>query len=371
MRVATFNVENMFQRPKAMNLSTWAEGRPLLEDFKRLNELIQDEEYTDDIKAELLDIMKRHKGLITQKESKFIVLRDVRGKFLVRPKNKPAEIAAGGRGDWIGWFDLQKEPVSETAIKNTARIIGLLDADILCVVEAEDRIGLKRFNEVVLPMVGVHPYDHVMLIDGNDDRGIDVGIMTRKGFDIVRMLSHVDDKDDIGTIFSRDCPEYEVTTSQDNTVLLLLNHFKSKGYGKPTESAEKRLRQAGRVRDIYNERTMEGYQYVSVLGDLNEVPDQYPLDPLIRENSPLTDVMVHPKFQGDGRPGTHGNGNKSGKLDYILMSPKLSDGVTKCGIERRGVWGGKNGTLFPHLETMKKEADAASDHAALWVQAEL
>ena len=50
---------------------------------------------------------------------------------------------------------------------------------------------------------------------------------------------------------------------------------------------------------------------------------------------------------GDGRPGTHGNGTKSGKLDYILMSPELAKKAKLGGIERRGVWGGKNGDLFP------------------------
>jgi hypothetical protein len=108
-----------------------------------------------------------------------------------------------------------------------------------------------------------------------------------------------------------------------------------------------------------------------VLGDLNEIPDASPMDPLIRQGSQLTDVMVHPKFVGDGRPGTHGNGTKSSKLDYILMSPKLSDKVTAAGVERKGVWGGKNGTLFPHLPTMKSAVDAASDHAALFIEVDL
>ena len=49
------------------------------------------------------------------------------------------------------------------------------------------------------------------------------------------------------------------------------------------------------------------------------------------------------------------------------MSPKLSEKVIKGGIERQGVWGGKNGSLFPHLPSIKTLKDAASDHAALWV----
>lgn len=62
MRVATVNVENMFERAKAMNFSTWAAGKAVLEDFKRLNELIQEDEYTGEIKSDLLDIMKRQES---------------------------------------------------------------------------------------------------------------------------------------------------------------------------------------------------------------------------------------------------------------------------------------------------------------------
>ena len=36
------------------------------------------------------------------------------------------------------------------------------------------------------------------------------------------------------------------------------------------------------------------------------------------------------------------------------------------GIFRMGVWGGTNGTLFPHYPEIKKENEAASDHAAIW-----
>jgi hypothetical protein len=143
------------------------------------------------------------------------------------------------------------------------------------------------------------------------------------------------------------------------------NLFHSEGYKK----THARLRRKGvRVREIYDKYIGANYEYIAVMGDLNEVPNEAPMDPLIRNGSTLTDIIVHPKFKGDGRPGTIGNGTQSGKFDYILMSPALSSKVTDGGIERRGVWGGKNGTLFPHLpDTMKKKEDAASDHAALWV----
>jgi endonuclease/exonuclease/phosphatase family metal-dependent hydrolase len=371
MRLATYNVENMFERANAMNLTNWAEGKPILDDYQRLNELIQEPIYTDEIKSELLAIMKKYKGLTTQNKSKFILLRDIRGDFISNPKNKPAEIKANGRGDWIGWFELEKGPIEAAATENLARIIGIVNADVLCVVEAENRTVLSHFNKDILPQVKADSFRHIMLIDGNDDRGIDVGIMTKPGYEIVRMLSHVDDEDATGEIFSRDCAEYEIKTEQGNRLLLLVNHFKSKGYGDPKEAAAKRLRQARRVRIIYEAYIVAGYEYVAVVGDLNEIPDGLPMDPLIREGSTLIDIMVHQKFQSDGRPGTFANGTKSGKLDYILMSPNLSEKVIRGGIERQGVWGGKNGTLFPHLPTIEKIEDAASDHAALWVELDI
>lgn len=41
-----------------MNLDTWTDDKKVLEDFKRLNELIKEPIYTDTIKKELLDTMK-------------------------------------------------------------------------------------------------------------------------------------------------------------------------------------------------------------------------------------------------------------------------------------------------------------------------
>jgi len=102
------------------------------------------------------------------------------------------------------------------------------------------------------------------------------------------------------------------------------------------------------VRTIYDELNKK-FDFIAVIGDLNDTPDSAPLRALLGNNSNLLDIMKHEKFVGDGRPGTHGNGTKSGKLDYILMSPELAKKAKLGGIERRGVWGGKNGNLFPHF----------------------
>jgi endonuclease/exonuclease/phosphatase family metal-dependent hydrolase len=200
-----------------------------------------------------------------------------------------------------------------------------------------------------------------MLVEGNDDRGIDVGILVQEPCRIEKIVSHVDDTDTKGPIFSRDCAEYTLTTPAGNQLLVLENHFKSKS-GSGTE--EKRHRQAMRVREIYDQRLQEGYEYIAIMGDLNTGPESTELKPLTEDS--LVDVMDHPKFVGDGLPGTFGEGKKRDKLDYILMSPKLAAKVTLGGIERRGVWG-----HFPHFPEITKPMEAASDHAALYVDVDL
>lgn len=369
MRLATFNVENLFDRPKIMNLPKWSDGAKVLKDYARLNELIGQDVYSAADKKELLKIMTNHPGLSSpqKKDSRYIQLRDIRGEFLKKPQGKPVEIVANGRGDWIGWFELKTEPIKEVATENTARVVSLLNADIIGIVEAEDRVGLKAFNDTVVKKIGGQPYAHVMVIDGNDDRGIDVGIMSRSAFPIDSMRSHVDDTDGVSVIFSRDCPEYLFTLPSGIQLLVLVNHLKSKGYGSPTTSNDKRERQTQQIRAIYDQRRQEGTQHIAIIGDFNDIPDSTPMASLLKQGSDLKDVSQHASYPDDGQPGTHGNGTSSGKLDYILLSPALWATVQQAGVERRGVWGGKNGTLWTHLPEMKTAKDAASDHAALWV----
>jgi hypothetical protein len=53
MRIASFNVENLFQRARALNAATWAEGKPTLEKHARINDLINQPLYTEADKAEI------------------------------------------------------------------------------------------------------------------------------------------------------------------------------------------------------------------------------------------------------------------------------------------------------------------------------
>ena len=259
MRIASFNVENLFERARVMNRelwagtdgssnARWAAGRQPLEDYAALNALLNQPVYSAADKKKIIALLTRL-GLAKSDESQLVILRRNRGALLKRPRSGGIEIVANGRDDWVGWVELTKEAVNEVATQNTARVLRDVNADIVVVVEAENRISLLRFNEQVLAdAVGGTPYDHIMLVDGNDDRGIDVGLMTRATAVIETVRSHVDDRIGKDRIFSRDCPEFRLTLAAGHLVVLA-NHLKSKGYGVPAEANRRRLAQAKRVRE--------------------------------------------------------------------------------------------------------------------------
>jgi endonuclease/exonuclease/phosphatase family metal-dependent hydrolase len=369
MRIAAFNVENLFNRAKALNNETWAEGKPILEAYARLSKLFEKERYSAADKNAILKELD-FLGLKKSDESEYLWLRRSRGALLKRPRAGAVEVVAAGRGDWIGWLELKTEILNETAIRNTARVIADIKADVLAVIEAENRPALTRFNDDVLAEQNFG-YESIMLIDGNDERGIDVGLMTRRKFLIDTMRSHVGDEDAKGVIFSRDCPEYVVTAPGGETVLVMVNHLKSKGGGSQASSNEKRKRQARQIRKIYDARRAAGVKNIAIVGDFNDTPDSDPLAPLLKEGSDLKDISLHPKFADDGRPGTYMNGTKGTKIDYILLSPALFGRVTKAAYHRTGVWGGKNGALWPVYDTMERDIHAASDHAAVWADIDI
>jgi endonuclease/exonuclease/phosphatase family metal-dependent hydrolase len=114
-------------------------------------------------------------------------------------------------------------------------------------------------------------YGHVMLIDGNDTRGIDVGILTSPQVEILSMRSNVDVPDPGAPgehLFSRDCAQYQCRLLSGATVWVLVNHFKSQSGG----GGAKRARQAQGVRTIVEDLVAAGERHIMVMGDLNEGP---------------------------------------------------------------------------------------------------
>ncbi|MFE5703849.1 endonuclease/exonuclease/phosphatase family protein [Rhodococcus koreensis] len=379
-------MENLFSRPRAMSAPPDV-ATNVLEAHARINQLFEHETYTDADKAEILGHLTTLRLVLDdgdpRRRDTYAVLRRIRGQLLKRPRGGGEDdviVVAEGRGDWVGWVDLIKDRIDASAITHTAQVFTEIAADIVGVVEAEDRITLARFSDSLIRDNADRPrYPHIMLIDGNDTRGIDVGVLSTDQYPIGGIRSHIDDGPIGNPIFSRDCPEYQFTFPTGSSLagqplVILINHLKSKFGGNDSSSSKRRRKQAEAVAQIYKNLRDRGVEHIAVLGDLNDTPDSDPLEPLLHSTD-LTDISKMTPFDdGDPdeeRPGTFGNGTKSDKIDYLLLSPSLFGRTTGGGIFRKGVWGGKNGTLFPHFDTITSKANAASDHAALYADIDI
>lgn len=356
LRVATFNVENMFSRPAVMNGATWAQGRAILDDVSKLTGLLSKAVYSPADKAAIRKLLLKYEFNNRNKKSRPFEIRVNKGPLYVIPKGtKDIRIDAKGRDSWAGWVELTKTDLDIGATVNTGRVIDAVRPDILCVCEVEDRMTLSRFNDQILTRFPGSTFPFNLLVDGNDARGIDVGMYS--GLKIRSVRSHIADGG-ANPVFSRDCAEYEIELPTGEFLWLLCNHFKSKGFGNQADNDRKRLRQATRVAEIYAEAKKRS-DFVIVAGDLNDTPLSAPLKPLLQQTD-LQDVMSHPTYVGP--PGTFRT--TKDKLDYLLLSPALWTRTKAVGAERRGIFAPRAGNPFQEVTSL---ANQASDHAAVWV----
>jgi endonuclease/exonuclease/phosphatase family metal-dependent hydrolase len=359
IRVATFNLENLFTRPSAMNQESDAAGRVAIEDHAIANSIVAKDLYSESDKAKLLELTAKYKWhLLDPPKSALVQLQKIRGALFRKPQNGPVEVVADGRADWVGWFELRREDINWKATFNTGRVIQEIKPDILIVIEVENRPTLERFNDQVLRAQFQFAYQHFLVIDGNDDRGIDVGIMSR--FPIVEIRSHVDDPGASGhPLFSRDCPEYDLLIPTGERFVVIPNHLKSKRNGNDQASQERRRAQAERAHAIAG-AALSRSSFVLIGGDLNDTPDSETLASLFADG--FEDVISHPNYPTD-RPGTYETGLARHKLDYLIMSPQLRSRLSDTGIERRGSY---HPNTWEPFDTVTKTSEEASDHHLVW-----
>lgn len=354
LRVATFNVENLFTRPLAMN-DMGQMGQDAIDDHAELNGIIRKETFSAADKARLVALDHVYGfSAMNPPSNALVFFNKIRGQLFSRSQAGVVTVVANGRADFTGWFNLRTTDVKWPAIFNTGRVIAEVDAHIQVCIEVENRPTLLRFNEQVLGAEFHKAYPHVMLIDGNDERGIDVGILSR--FPIRSIKSHVDDLNPNGErTFSRDCPEYVIELPSGRKILIMPNHFKSKRGGNTPSMVARRKAQADRAHAIAV-AAMAQTHLVLLAGDLNDTPDSPAFGSLFQDG--FVDVKDHPSYPTD-RPGTFDTGTAANKIDYLIMSPNLRGELVNTGIERRG-------SFHPHtwqpFDTVTSAADEASDH---------
>lgn len=278
---------------------------------------------------------------------------------------------------------LKPRPIAEAQRKNTGAAILEAAPDVLAVCEIENLTTLRLFNAKYLR----NYFDRIILVEGNDPRGIDVGVLLRRGLkaDVRAIRSHADAaalggylattnmldmKGRVGKAsFSRDCLEVDLDVGSA-PLTLLVNHLKAqetKANGADPTTA-KRRGQAERAAAIAKRARASGRLPV-VLGDLNkDIADSFydeSLNPLARSSVFLNPVQALPADQR----WTHYFSSKRSvsQLDYLLPDKGLAQAIAGVQITRGGLSPGCKQYTGPRVGSIATDGLEASDHCALSV----
>lgn len=389
-RVACFNVENLFSRPLLFAAGDDPKAADALRGAAVLQRLLDAKTYNT---AEILKTWNEF-GL-----ARYVTLRsdrvnaaDARSqRFLFHERDgdemSPAvsvNTAIRGRADWLGGIDLKGETLSGPQVQAIAKVIRRVDADVIGLCEVEDRRTLETFNAQLLG----RKYPYCVLFEGNDERGIDVALMSKHPVGPMRSSAFTPDaleakrRDGVTPrLFNRDCIEVTVTLPEGRgEMTVMVAHLKSKRGSAEAEidTDRKRIRQSEEMARIVRERhAKDGAPHrLVVCGDFNEVPDragangaalggrETSIDAILRESGLVNIVR---ETLGPDKSFTHieerGGRVARGQIDYLLLSPDLKAAALSAGIDRSGqaLWGPK----------APPRAQAASDHACLFVDLEL
>jgi len=232
----------------------------------------------------------------------------------------------------------------------TAATILAVDADVIALQEVESLDLLDLFNKDML----FSTYKYRILVQGNDQRGINVAVLSRYPFQAINTarfaavgdggvssdLQYVEEESkSVSYIFSRDCLRVDVAVPGGNTLHMYVNHFKSMAGGRE-ETRAKRLEQSKRVAAMLerDHGADLGGHYVLVCGDFNDYEDD-DAGTLALIQNPLLENVVRTRLP-EAEQWTHFFAKEKSytQLDYLLLSLALSEaskGVRPI-IERRG-----------------------------------
>jgi len=263
---------------------------------------------------------------------------------------------------FLGRLVQEKDPADTVEIAR--RIRDVMNVDVLAVQEVEHISILKQFNREHLQNL----YPYAALIEGNDQRFIDVGILSKLPIGPItshQTAVHADDPEH--RVFSRDLLQVVILNHGGEKLFTLYNtHLKSHYvpfYENQAQGAiaanQRRRRQAEVISTIISKMERPNSSYLLV-GDMNDPPDSEYLAPmLMADNQPLINALQDPQETRDPKPETKGQGpgpqtkawthryNPPGPdlpeyqlYDQIWLSPALGNRLRGAYIDRRTKHGG-------------------------------
>ncbi len=235
--------------------------------------------------------------------------------------------------------------VSKRRKRRVAAGLLLLNADVVCIQEVENRSILRDLNEGYLKELGYE----VVLFEGNDNRGIDVAVLTRVPVVSVTSYRHLEFADAKGRPqrFRRDLLRVRLGGAFNGDVYVV--HLKSQGGGDPSDVVREAEAAAAAAILAAEMKANPNYRAV-IAGDFNEVADQ----PTVQ--SFLAVGMVDPHAGTEQY--TYNQKPYLTRIDFTLCTPALAKDLAPGSAK-----------IGPELAVLKEVAlTSASDHYPVVVE---
>ncbi len=247
----------------------------------------------------------------------------------VAPQSKPGEIVVASY-NMLNLFDDHDDPYRDDEgtpakprpeMQRLADSIRGLNADVIAVEEVENRDYLERFVSVFLPDMG---YDHVVLFEGNDTRGIDVGLISRIAVGKVESNRHVTfpGLDGSSRRFNRDVLEVTLLPKDAPPLEVWVVHLKSNAGGR--EEAEPiRIPEAQQVRRMLDEELADDPDArIIVAGDFNDTWESETIKTIV---GPSEGALWSAGSESqDPALVTYNRGEFRTVIDFLLCSPAMA-----------------------------------------------
>ncbi|WP_430905720.1 hypothetical protein [Maribacter sp. 2-571] len=366
MKIATFNIQNLFHRdkslldnPKSKSITDWIQELDTL--MRKSGKTISEQERIRELSFLL--------GFEKTKPLPYAVLRRKAGLLYLKGIHHSTETRAGHLTNWNGWIELQTKPIPPSATDNKARVIANVNADILLLQEVEDRASLEDFNQKVLPKFDCKPYDHSLVIQCNDMKGLEIAILLRGGYTLQTIKTHL-----IGgySDLFQNLIEYEISTPTSEKIYVLATYL-----ARQTDDIKIadtiRKSQVENIARIYKGLVAQGKTNVIIAGTFNTPSYCDSLAPLF-QNTDAKDITKHFSFEvvtdeGEDatyfRLGAYRMGVNIKQKDYLLFSPVLFEQMQDSGLNRKAMWPNKKPQWSTYKEVTSRY-NSASEHPLVW-----
>ena len=367
MKIATYNIQNIFYRDRALIKKYREENRELwVEEFEML--MLKGMRTSKEFNR--MRALSQLLGFEDSQNSPYLTMKHKMGQLFLKKNVEAKTYKATHLTDWNGWIKLNSNPINDIAIENKAKVIQEASPDVLVLLEVEDRASLLEFNTYFLS----DAYAHILYLETNDVYGRGIGVLTKEGYKVKSMKSHVNDFDDNGNpIFDMDLQEYKISTPNGKIVTVLSTCFLDDTEN-PAQANTKIEVQSKRIAEVY--QALDAYNdLIAVVGTLNAPSYSKLLSPITQETD-LKDISKHRTFEVDldkgkdskyFRLGAYKMGVNIKQRDYLMLSATLYKAVKNSGLIRKGIWFKKR-PQWEILKTIKNEMHLASEHPLVWSQ---